>query len=110
MRWNGEITLRDILAEAYIDDEGNEHEGEPVDTTVMCNNWSVGRDTWATAAELGFKPTGMVQIRTVDYNGQMQCIYRGEEMDISMVTEQGENTMLTLSKHARNDVNGSVVA
>lgn len=103
MRWDSVILLRDIEANMTVDDEGNEVEGEPIDTQVFCNVRSVGYETWATAAQLGLKPELQVEVRTIDYAGQSQAVYNGREYDLSYSTTRGDNTILTYVTHARND-------
>lgn len=103
MRWDSVITLRDIEANMVIDAEGNEVEGEPVDTQVFCNVRSLGFETWATAAQLGLKPELQVEVRTIDYHGESQAVYKGREYDLSYSATRGENTILTYATHARND-------
>lgn len=103
MRWDSVITLRDIEANMVIDAEGNEVEGEPVDTQVFCNVRSVGFETWATAAQLGLKPELQVEVRTIDYHGESQAVYKGREYDLSYSATRGDNTILTYATHARND-------
>lgn len=103
MRWDSVILLRDIEANMTVDGEGNEVEGEPIDTQVFCNVRSVGYETWATAAQLGLKPELQVEVRTIDYAGQSQAVYNGREYDLSYSTTRGDNTILTYATHARND-------
>ena len=103
MRWDSVITLRDVEANMVVDDEGNEHEGEPVDTTVFCNVRSVGFETWATAAQLGIKPELQVEVRTIDYHGETQAVFRDREYDLSYSNTRGDSTILTYATHARND-------
>lgn len=103
MRWDSVITLRDVVTNSYVTNEGAEVEGEPVDTQVFCNVRSMGIETWATAATLGPKPEIQVEVRTVDYAGQTQAVYNGREYDLSYSTTRGDNTILTYATHARND-------
>ena len=103
MRWDSVITLRDVEANMVVDDEGNEREGEPVDTQVFCNVRSVGFETWATAAQLGIKPELQVEVRTIDYHGETQAVFRDREYDLSYSSTRGDNTILTYATHARND-------
>ena len=103
MRWDSVITLRDIETNMTVDDEGNEVEGEPIDTQVFCNVRTVGLETWVTAAQLGPKPELQVEVRTVDYAGQTQAVYKGREYDLSYSSARGDNTILTYATHARND-------
>lgn len=103
MRWDSVITLRDIATNATVDAEGNEVEGEPIDTQVFCNVRNVGLDTWATAAQLGLKPELQVEVRTIDYAGQTQAVFNGREFDLSLSSTRGDNTILTYATHVRND-------
>jgi hypothetical protein len=103
VRWDSVILLRDIETEMVIDDEGNEVEGEPIDTQVFCNVRNIGFETWATAAQLGLKPELQVEVRTIDYAGQSQAVYQGREYDLSYSSTRGDNTILTYATHARND-------
>lgn len=103
MRWDSVITLRDIETNMVLDSEGNEVEGEPVDTQVFCNVRSVGFEAWATAVQLGLKPELSVEVRTIDYAGQSQAVYQGREYDLSYSSTRGDNTILTYATHARND-------
>ena len=103
MRWDSVIILRDIEANMVVDDEGNEVEGEPKDTQVFCNVRSLGFETWATAAQLGLKPELQVEVRTIDYHGESQAVYKGHEYDLSYSSTRGDNTILTYATHARND-------
>ena len=103
MRWASVITLRDVETNMVVDDEGNEVEGEPVDTQVFCNVRSVGFETWATAAQLGIKPELSVEVRTIDYHGETQAVFEGREYDLSYSSTRGDNTILTYATHARND-------
>lgn len=103
MRWDSVITLRDVVTNSYVTDEGAEVEGTPIDTQVFCNVRSMGIETWATAATLGPKPEIQVEVRTVDYDGQTQAVYNSREYDLSYATMRGDNTILTYATHARND-------
>lgn len=103
MRWDSVILLRDIETNMVVDDEGNEVEGESIDTQVYCNVRSLGFETWATAAQLGLKPELQVEVRTIDYAGQSQAVFKGREYDLSYSSTRGDNTILTYATHARND-------
>ena len=103
MRWDSVILLRDVETNMVVDDEGNEHEVDPIDTQVFCNVRSVGLETWATAAQLGVKPELQVEVRTIDYHGETQAVYQEREYDLSYSSTRGDNTILTYATHARND-------
>lgn len=103
MRWDSIITLRDVITNSYVDADGNDVEGEPVDTQVFCNVRSIGIETWATAVSLGPKPELSVEVRAVDYADQTQAVYNGREYDLSFSSRRGDNVVLTYATHARND-------
>ena len=103
MRWDSVITLRDIETNVVIDDDGNEVETDPIDTQVFCNVRTIGIETWATAAQLGPKPELQVEVRTIDYHGETQAVFKGREYDLSYSSARGDNTILTYATHARND-------
>lgn len=103
MRWDSVIVLRDIVTNSYVDDDGNDVEGEPIDTQVFCNVRTMGIETWATAASLGPKPEIQVEVRSIDYAGQTQAVYQGREYDLSYSSRRGDNTVLTYATHGRND-------
>lgn len=104
MRWDSVITLRDVITNSYVDEDGNDVEGEPIDTEVFCNVRSMGIETWATAAALGPKPELTVEVSTLDYAGQTQAVYGDREYDLSYAARRGDHTTLTYATHARNDV------
>lgn len=103
MRWDSVIALRDVVTNSYVDAEGNDCEGEPIDTQVFCNVRSMGIETWATAASLGPKPELSVEVRTIDYHGETQAVHDGREYDLSYSNRRGDTTVLTYATHARND-------
>ena len=114
-RWNDVITLL-AAPEKYQDDAGSWHEGERVGRQVFCNPGIIGIMTMAQLrsseartentrqpVDIGLTDASMVYVRTVDYEGEDACIYRGKEMDITIVTSDGENTKLVLHRNLGND-------
>lgn len=104
MRWDSIIYLRDIVTNSYVDEDGNDREGEPIDTLTHCNVRHIDISTWATAAAIGPKPELQVEVRSIDYAGQTQAVFEGREYDLMQSMDYGENTKLVYSTHARNDV------
>lgn len=102
MRYNGTAVLRDVATNMTVDEEGNEVEGEPIDTEVFCNVRSVGIETWATVAELGIKPEAQIQVRSCDYAEQTLVLLNGREYDVSYTSTRGEFTIITLATHIPN--------
>lgn len=102
MRYNGTAVLRDVATNMTVDEEGNEVEGEPIDTEVFCNVRSVGIETWATVAELGIKPEAQIQVRSCDYADQTLVLLNGREYDVSYTSTRGDFTIITLATHIPN--------
>ena len=102
MRYNGTAVLRDVATNMTVDEEGNEVEGEPIDTEVFCNVRSVGIETWATVAELGIKPEAQIQVRSCDYDNQTIVILDGRMYDVSYTSTRGDFTIITLATHIPN--------
>lgn len=102
MRYNGTAVLRDVATNMTVDEEGNEVEGEPIDTEVFCNVRSVGIETWATVAELGIKPEAQIQVRSCDYADQTIVLLNGREYDVSYTSTRGDFTIITLATHIPN--------
>lgn len=103
MRWDSVIILRDVVTNSYVDADGNDVEGDPVDTQVFCNVRHIDISTWATAAAVGPKPELQVEVRSIDYANQTQAVFEGREYDLMQSMDYGENTKLVYSTHARND-------
>lgn len=99
MRWNETCVL---IAKAYeLDDEGVP---QPTDTEteVFCNPFSVGANTWSSMYEIGISVDAELQVRTCDYDGQRDVIYRGKQYSIERIEEQGDFTRLTV-RHQQSD-------
>jgi len=103
MRWDSIILLRDVVTNSYVDAEGNDCEGEPIDTQAFCNVRHIDISTWSTAAATGPKPELQVEVRSIDYAGQTQAVFEGGEYDLMQAMDYGENVKLVYSTHVRND-------
>lgn len=114
-RWCDEITLLKP-ANRWQDQEGGWHEGERVERRVYCNVGFMGLMTMAelrssevriTSGEstpnVGMHDMHVVWIRQVDYEGEDQAIFRGEEMDIIASTSEGDNLKVIIRKRIGND-------
>lgn len=95
MRWNDTITLLSAKASAYQDSAGAWHEGERKRREVRCNPWSSGLSSQSAAVALGLRTIASVRVRSLDYQGEDQCEYHGEELDV--LAASGGNGMVTLS-------------
>lgn len=101
-RWNDTVTLL-APAGAYQDAAGAWHEGERPPREVMCNRRTLSLSAAATLVDLGLRGVVQIQVRDIDYNGEDQALYHGEEFEITYAQGGGENQYLTLSRKVGND-------
>lgn len=114
-RWNETITLLSA-PNAHQDEEGSWHEGERVGREVFCNPGVMGTmvmaqlrssevrtDNAKAAVNTGLRPAALVYVKAIDYEGEDQVIYRGEEMDVTSATSEGENMKLFIQRKIGND-------
>lgn len=99
MRFSETCTL---VAKTYEpDDEGvmkvTDHE-----TVVFCNPFSVGAHTWSSMYEIGISADAEIQVRTCDYDGQRDVLYRDKWYSVEFTSEAGDLTRLTL-RHQKSD-------
>lgn len=117
-RWNRTVILL-TPSEAYQDDEGGWHYGEPKERLVFCNEYTIGimamshlRSSEVRMAnsdepvDVGIRNEHMLQMRAIDYNSEDRCIYEGEEYEILYSTGAGEMRMLTIGQRVGNKRNG----
>lgn len=118
-RWNRTVILL-TPSEAYQDDEGGWHYGEPTERLVFCNEYTIGimamshlRSSEVRMAnseepvDVGIRNEHMLQMRSIEYNGEDRCIYEGEEYEILYSTGAGEMRMLTIGQRIGNVRNGA---
>lgn len=103
MRFNEECTL---VRKLYTPDDEGVMQVEDVRSTVFCNPFSVGAHTWSSMYEIGISVDAEVQVRTCDYDGQRDVLYRGEWYSVETVKEEGDLTRLTL-RHQQSDSDDS---
>lgn len=102
MRFNETCSL---IEKSYeVDDEGIPQATDTL-TEVFCNPQHVGANTWSSMYEIGISVDAKLQIRTVDYDGQRDVLYRGVYHSVEMVEEMGDFTLLTL-RHQKSDSEG----
>ena len=114
-RWNEVITLLSA-PNAYQDEMLAWHEGDRVEREVFCNPGIIGTMTMAqlrssevritsgdSAPNVGLRQMAMVYVRQIDYEGEDQVIYKGEEMDVIAATSEGENYKLVIARRLGND-------
>lgn len=99
MRWNRTCTL--VAKDYGVDAEGVP---QPTDhrTEVFCNEFSVGAHTWSSMYEIGISVDAEIQVRTVDYAGQRDVLYKGAWYSVEVVKAEGDLTRLTL-RHQKSD-------
>lgn len=115
MRWNKVVTLLSPT-EKYQDSTGAWHEGERTERTVFCNEMIIGLMSLANLrssdvrmanatqpVDVGMRNEHMLQVRTVDYNGEDQCIFEGEEYEVMYLSGSGETRTLTIGQRLGND-------
>ena len=117
MRWNDTVTLLSPTAK-YQDSSGSWHEGERTERTVFCNSMTIGTMTLAhlrssdirmanstEPVDIGMHNEHMLQIRSVDYGGEDQVIYHGEEYSVMYLAGAGEFRTMTIGQQLGNAVN-----
>ena len=99
MRWNETCVL---VAKTYEQDSEGVPQPTSSKTEIFCNPYKVGASTWSSMYEIGISVDAQIQVRTCDYDGQLDCFYRGEWHSVEYVQEQGDFTVLTL-RHQQSD-------
>ena len=110
MRWNKVITLLSPV-DKFQDESGAWHEGERKGRVVFCNEYTIGlvaqahlRSSDVRAAnttdpvDVGLRNEHMIQVRSIDYHNEDQCIFEGVEHEILYVSGSGETKILTISE------------
>lgn len=115
VRWNDEVTLISHPGR-YQDSMGAWHEGEQVERRVYCAPSMLGNLTMSQLRSSEVRITGTdgvpdsgmhlmhsLLIRAVDYNGETQVIYHGDEMQVIAATTEGENYRVIIHELLGND-------
>lgn len=93
-----------LISTSYVPDD----EGVVVPTetffVAFCNPFSIGVSTWSSMYEIGMSEGAEIQLRTCDYAGQRNVIYRDRRYSVEYVKEEGDFTRLTL-RHQQSDDN-----
>lgn len=110
MRWNETVTLL-APAEKYQDSAGVWHEGKRVKREVYCNEMTLSlvamaqlrsADVRAQSStqtlDVGLRNEHMIQVRSIDYNGEDQVIFRGNEYEVLYLSGSGEFRTLTIGQ------------
>lgn len=114
MRWNEVVTLLSPAA-SYQDSSGSWHEGERTGRTVFCNAMTMSLVQMASLrssdvraqnttqpVDVGLRNEHMLQVRTVDYEGEDQVIFHDEEYEVLYVSGSGETRVLTIAQRLGN--------
>lgn len=114
MRWNKSVTLL-TPAEAYQDEEGGWHYGEPVERVVFCNERSMGTMTMAhlrssdvrmansnEPIDVGMRHEHLLELRSIDYHNEDRCIFEGEEYEVMFKTGSGEKCVIAIGQRIGN--------
>lgn len=99
MRWNETCVLE---AKEYALDEEGITRPTVTDTEVFCNAFAIGAQTWYSMREMGISPSAEIQVRTCDYSGERDVLYRGEWYSVEEAIEAGDFTRLIL-RHQMSD-------
>lgn len=102
MRWNETCTL---IGKTYaLDDEGVP---QPKDDpkTVYCNQYSLGAVTWSFRQEIGLSRSAELQVRTCDYGGERDVLYKGDVYSVEVADEHGDFTRLVMRRQTSDSEN-----
>lgn len=95
-RWNETCVLLERNHE--IDDEGVPHQ-KTIRTEVYCNSYTLSTQSWATARLADYNADDEIQLRTCDYEGQPDVVYREKAYTVIHVMVQGDFTRLILKAY-----------
>lgn len=103
MRWNETCTLVEKVYE--LDNEGVP---QPTDVrkVVFCNPRTVGAHTWSSMYEIGISCDAQIQVRTCDYDDQLDVFYRDKWFSVEVVQEKGDFSVLTLRRQKSDTDDG----
>lgn len=113
-RWNETVILL-APANKHQDSSGAWHEGERVPREVFCNEMTMSMVAMAQlrsadvraqsstqTLDMGLRNEHMIQVKSIDYNGEDQCIFHGEEFEVLYLSGSGENRTLTIGQRLGN--------
>ena len=103
MRWNETCVL---CAKAYTPNDEGVLEVADTKIEVFCNPFTVGAQTWYSMREMGISPSAEIEVRTCDYSGERDLLYRGKWYSVEGVSEAGDFTRLIL-RHQMSDSDDS---
>lgn len=114
MRWNYTLTLL-ANTERYQDEDGAWHEGKPTKRKIFCNERKYGSIFMGNLrsndirmlnnnlkVDVGQMPEAQIEVRTAEYRGEPECIFKGQRYIVLYVTINGDNSILGLVRRIGN--------
>jgi len=65
---------------------------------AYCNSYTVATQAWSTAKMANYEADDEIQLRTCDYHGELDVVYRGKDYSVFSRMEQGDFTRLLLQR------------
>lgn len=88
----------ELLTKTYEPDA----EGVPQETVkrfkAYCNSYTVATQAWSTAKMANYEADDEIQLRTCDYHGETDVVYRGKAYSVFQRMEQGDFTRLLIQR------------
>lgn len=103
-RWNETCEL--VRREYYSDDEGVRRWRESR-RRVFCNSYTLSTQSWATARMANYEAEQELQLRSCDYEGELDVTFRGRAYSVFQVMDTGDFTRLLLQRR-KSDVGQEV--
>lgn len=103
-RWNETCEL--VKREYYSDDEGVRKWRE-TRRKVFCNSYTLSTQSWATARMANYEAEEELQVRSCDYQGEVDVVFRGRAYSVFQVMDTGDFTRLLLQRR-KSDVGQEV--
>lgn len=100
-RWNDTVTLVSLPYRRQRPD-GSWETGEPVETEVYCNRFTVSATERSEPVDTGLMDVAEVQVRSDDYLDEPRAVYHGREYQVVSVTCTGEFTRIRLERLISN--------
>lgn len=96
-RWNDTCILVE-RGPGHVDDEGVQHE-RISKREVFCNSYTLSTQAWATARLADYNADDEIQLRTGDYRGEQDVVFKGKPFSVMHVMAQGDFTRLILKQY-----------
>lgn len=103
-RWNETCEL--VKREYHSDDEGVRKWRE-TRRKVFCNSYTLSTQSWATARMANYEAEEELQVRSCDYAGEVDVVFRGRAYSVFQVMDTGDFTRLLLQRR-KSDVGQEV--